>query len=65
MGCSVNDFILNQKIEQAKLMLSGSAESIQSISDNLAFANRSYFYTCFRKVTGLSPTEYRAQKGKL
>lgn len=65
MGCSVNDYILNQKIEQAKLLLSGSAESIQSISDNLAFTNRSYFYTCFRKVTGLSPTEYRAQKGKL
>lgn len=65
MGLSVNDYILNEKIEQAKLLLSGSTESIQSISDSLAFANRSYFYTCFRKVTGVSPTEYRAQKGKL
>ena len=65
MGLSVNDYILSQKIELAKLLLCGSTESIQSISDNLAFANRSYFYTCFRKITGVSPSKYRAQKGKL
>lgn len=65
MGCSVNDYILNQKIEQAKLLLLGSSQSIQSISDSLAFVNRSYFYTCFRKVTGMSPSEYRSHKGRL
>lgn len=59
MGCSVNDYILKEKIEQAKLMLSGTTQSIQSISDHLAFSNRSYFYTCFQKITGMSPTEYR------
>lgn len=64
IGCSVNDYILNQKIEQAKLLLSGTTESIQSISDNLAFSNRSYFYTCFQKITGMSPTEYRKAYGK-
>ena len=32
---------------------------IQSISDYLAFSNRSYFYTCFQKMTGMSPSEYR------
>lgn len=61
VGCSVNEYILNEKIEQAKLLLSGTTENIQSISDNLAFSNRSYFYTCFQKITGTSPTEYRKQ----
>lgn len=61
-GCSVTDFILDKKIEQAKLMLSGTGESIQSISDQLSFVNRSYFYSCFKKVTGLSPSEYRNQR---
>lgn len=64
IGCSVNDYILNEKIERAKLLLSGTTESIQSISDSLAFGNRSYFYTCFQKVTGMSPTEYRKTYGK-
>lgn len=63
IGCSVNDYILNEKIERAKLLLSGTTESIQSISDNLAFSNRSYFYTCFQKMTGMSPTEYRKTYG--
>ena len=61
LGCSVNEYILNEKIEQAKLLLAGTTESIQSISDNLAFSNRSYFYTCFQKMTGMSPTEFRKQ----
>lgn len=59
LGYSVNEYILNEKIEQAKLLLAGTTDSIQSISDNLAFSNRSYFYTCFQKKTGVSPTEYR------
>lgn len=61
LGCSVNEYILNEKIERAKLLLAGTTDSIQSISDNLAFSNRSYFYTCFQKMTGVSPTEYRKQ----
>ncbi len=64
-GCSVNDFILKEKIEQAKLMLAGTSDTIQSISDSLSFGNRSYFYTCFQKQTGLSPSEYRRQNGKV
>lgn len=65
VGCSVNDFILKEKIEQAKLLLSGTNDSIQSISDQLSFGNRSYFSTCFQKRTGISPSEYRKRNGKL
>ncbi|MCI9141929.1 MAG: AraC family transcriptional regulator [Lachnospiraceae bacterium] len=46
-------------------MLEGTSDSIQSISDALAFGNRSYFYTCFRKQMGISPSEYRKKYGKL
>lgn len=65
IGCSVNDFILNEKLEQAKLLLAGTTDSIQSISDSLAFGNRSYFYSCFQKHIGVSPSEYRKQNRKL
>lgn len=64
-GVSVNEYISNEKINKAKLLLSGTNESIQDISDSLAYSNRSYFYSCFQKKVGLSPTEYRKQYGKL
>ena len=64
MGISVKEYILQEKIEQAKVMLTSTNESIQKISDSLAFGNRSYFYTCFQKQEGMSPSEYRNTKGK-
>lgn len=64
-GYSVNDYILKHKIEEAKLLLAGTNDSIQTISDNLAFSNRSYFYTCFIKQVGISPSEYRKKNRKL
>ena len=64
MGVSVKEYILHEKIEQAKVMLTSSDESIQKIGDRLAFGSRSYFYTCFQKAEGMSPSEYRNTKGK-
>ncbi len=65
VGCSVNEYILKEKIEHAKLLLSASQMSIQEISESLAFNSRSYFSTTFRKHTGLSPNDYREQNLKL
>lgn len=64
-GTSINDYILKEKIDQAKLLLSGTTENIQTISDNLAFSNRSYFYTCFQKLVSMSPSEYRSQNHRI
>lgn len=65
VGCSVTDFILKEKIAQARFMLEGTNDSVQSISDTLSFGSRSYFYACFKKLTGTSPSEYRKRYGKL
>lgn len=65
IGITVKDFILNEKITQAKLLLSNSSQSIQDISDALGFCNRSYFSTCFQKKVGMSPTQYKAQHAKI
>lgn len=65
VGTSINDYILKEKIEQAKLLLSGTTENIQTISDNLSFSNRSYFYARFQKLVGMSPSEYRSRNCKI
>ncbi len=65
IGCSVADYIKHEKIQQAKLLLSGTKMNIQEISDELSFGSRSYFSSSFQKETGLSPSEYREQNIKL
>lgn len=64
-GCSVNAYIRQKKVETAKLLLSGSHMSIQQISDELSFSSRSYFYSCFERETGMSPSAYRETYGKV
>lgn len=61
MGKNINEYIREKKIEEAKLLLSGTKMSILEISLELSFGNRSYFYSSFQKQTGMSPSEYRTK----
>ena len=63
-GKSVKQYLQEKRVEEAKLLLSGTQMSIQEISEDLNFGSRSYFYTCFQKQTGISPKEYREQFDK-
>lgn len=60
-GKSVNAFITQQRIMLAKNLLETSTLDIQEISEQLRFCSRSYFADVFRRLTGISPTQYRAQ----
>lgn len=64
-GLSVSEYIKQEKIQQAKLLLSGTKMSIQEICDELSFGSRSYFSSSFQKEAGISPSEYRGQNTKL
>lgn len=64
MGVSVKEYILHEKINQAKVMLTSSDESIQKIGDSLAFGSRSYFYTCFQKAEACRRVNIVIQKGR-
>lgn len=65
VGCSVSTFIMQQKIEEAKLLLSTTNLSIQDISDELDFGSRSYFSSTFQKHVTMSPSEYREEHFKV
>lgn len=61
MGCTLTEYIMREKIDSAKVLLSSTSMSIMEISIELSFNSRSYFSDTFQKNTGISPGEYRKQ----
>ena len=57
-GISLIDYINNIKINEAKSLLLYSDLSISDISTLLSFSSQSYFTYLFKKVCGITPTEY-------
>lgn len=58
-GITPYEYLLEQKLDRAKLMLKGSNMSVKDISAAISFSDEHYFSGLFRKKTGLSPCEYR------
>ena len=58
---TAHEIIANFVILSAKRMLKTTTMSIQEISDELNFANQSFFGKFFKQNTGLSPSSYRKQ----
>jgi len=58
-GISLKQYILQIKMERAKADLSETTEPVSQIAFRLGFADAHNFSNAFRKVTGLSPSEYR------
>ncbi len=67
MGVSLSKYITDKKIQYACRVLEETEDSIQSICERLDFTSPNYFYTYFKKNTGMTPNQYRerhrAQEG--
>lgn len=59
IGMSPRDYINRRKVERAKVLLEEGALSVTEIAFMLDFGSSNYFSTVFKRITGLSPTEYR------
>lgn len=58
-GMTLTDFILGEKIEEAKRLLRYSDKSLTLIADYLGFSSQSHFTRIFKKYSGKTPKEYR------
>lgn len=61
-GRSVSEWIDNYVILEAKTLLKYSTMSIQEIAYYLNFPNQSFFGSYFKRNTGMSPSQYKAQQ---
>lgn len=58
-GQTINDFITDIKIGKAKEMLADVRNRVQNISDALGYSHAAYFCSVFKRITGMTPKEYR------
>lgn len=61
VGQSAKQWLLQARIEQAKLLLS-RAERVELVAERCGFATSSAFRLQFSRWTGLSPSQYRQQQ---
>ena len=58
-GMTLTDFILGEKVEEAKRLLRYSDKSLTLIANYLGFSSQSHFTRIFKKYSGQTPREYR------
>lgn len=57
--CTVNEYITTQRTKKAKQLLMGTDETISRIAEAVGIDNYPYFCRLFKKLVGISPSEYR------
>lgn len=63
-GVTFNAYLNAVRIEQSKKLLTDQSVRLIDISLMVGFDNQSYFTKVFKKITGMSPLQYREKKCK-
>lgn len=61
-GLSFSDYSLNSRISKSKTLLRLSDAPVAVIAEETGFYDACHFIRSFKRVTGLSPSEFRRQK---
>jgi YesN/AraC family two-component response regulator len=65
VGDNVIAYVNRCKIRDAKKSLIDTNKAVKEISFEYGFENETYFYTLFKKLEGITPSEFRVQHRKL
>ena len=60
-GVSFSLYLIKCRIEKAKKLLGSTDMSIMKVSMMSGYSNPAYFTKHFKRITGITPKEYRAQ----
>lgn len=63
-GISPINYLISRRIEEAKFLLKSDDYALAYISHVLGFSSPSYFSQTFKKITGMTPNEYRKNSRK-
>lgn len=63
LGFSIGQYVTHAKLQEAKNLLLFTEKSLAEISSYLSFSSQAYFQNVFKKQYGMTPTQYRKNKG--
>jgi len=58
-GVNFNEYVNQLRVEEAKVLLAETPFKVNEISEQVGFHEYKYFVAVFKKVTGMTPTDYR------
>ncbi|KIL40405.1 hypothetical protein SD70_13335 [Gordoniibacillus kamchatkensis] len=61
-GVKFVDYLIDLRIEHAKRMLKETDNTVQEIAESVGYSSAISFIRTFKKVTGVSPGDYRKEK---
>lgn len=59
---TIEKYFISQKIERVKELLFYDELTLSEIADRLSYSSVAYLSNQFKKITGLTPTEFKKQK---
>lgn len=59
-GITIEHYIITQKIERARELLIYDELNISQIADELAYSSVAHFSAQFKKVTGMTPSQFKS-----
>lgn len=63
VGVSFSEYVIHYRIQTAKrLLVANTSWTISDVAEMSGFSSQHYFSTQFRKVEGISPTEFRERE---
>lgn len=62
--CNFIDYLMDIRMTKAKEALSHTDEKVRDIAERVGYTNANSFVRIFKKMTGLTPTEYRERARK-
>ena len=60
----MHQYLTQLRVEKAKNMLTSSTEKIETIAEEVGYNNIYSFSRAFKRITGISPRQYRADNNK-
>lgn len=64
-GQTITDYVHQVRVNRSKELLLGTSSSILDISIQVGFSSHAYFCRTFKKLTGMTPSEFRQQNSLL
>ena len=59
IGLSFKEFLKSLRIQKAIELMKDPEETINDVAEKVGYSNQHYFSTAFKRITGMSPSEYR------